>query len=444
MTADGTPPGTTPGLARNPFTLAGIALTTVSAFAFITYYIIEEFGLIESPYSGIFGFFFLPALFILGLLLIPFGMWREGRRRRRGSAAWRWPLIDLANATTRRVLVTVLALTLVNIGIVAIAGFGGTHYMETTEFCGQVCHVPMKPQFTAHQAGAHANVRCVACHVSPGAAGTIRAKMNGTRQVVQVIRGNYPRPIHAEGRVPAAADTCVACHRPGFSPVEKTRVFRDYNDDDTNSENAATFDMLLARIHWHARPDVRIEFAVSDADPNVVTYIRAQTGTEAAVEYFVANVTSPPAARLRRMDCMDCHSRPAHSFSPSAERAVDAAIAGGRLARTLPFVRQQAVEALKAPYDNEAAALAGIERHLRNYYANREGASGTDIAAAVAATREVYRTNVFPEMKVTWGTHLPQIGHVDAPGCFRCHDDEHKAANGRVVTQDCELCHRSR
>jgi hypothetical protein len=31
---------------------------------------------------------------------------------------------------------------------------------------------------------------------------------------------------------------------------------------------------------------------------------------------------------------------------------------------------------------------------------------------------------------------------VDSPGCFRCHDDEHKASDGRVIKQDCELCHK--
>jgi hypothetical protein len=44
-------------------------------------------------------------------------------------------------------------------------------------------------------------------------------------------------------------------------------------------------------------------------------------------------------------------------------------------------------------------------------------------------------------MKVAWGTYRNYLGHVDAPGCFRCHDDEHKAADGSVIRQDCELCH---
>ena len=44
-------------------------------------------------------------------------------------------------------------------------------------------------------------------------------------------------------------------------------------------------------------------------------------------------------------------------------------------------------------------------------------------------------------MKVTWGTHPNNIGHEDFLGCFRCHDENHKAADGRTITQDCDACH---
>jgi hypothetical protein len=53
----------------------------------------------------------------------------------------------------------------------------------------------------------------------------------------------------------------------------------------------------------------------------------------------------------------------------------------------------------------------------------------------------VYTTNSFPEMKVTWGTHPNHIGHMSYPGCFRCHDGDHAAKDGKSVTQDCAACH---
>jgi hypothetical protein len=45
-------------------------------------------------------------------------------------------------------------------------------------------------------------------------------------------------------------------------------------------------------------------------------------------------------------------------------------------------------------------------------------------------------------MKVTFGTCINNISHIDTPGCFRCHDDEHTSKEGRVIKQDCEMCHK--
>jgi len=44
-------------------------------------------------------------------------------------------------------------------------------------------------------------------------------------------------------------------------------------------------------------------------------------------------------------------------------------------------------------------------------------------------------------MKITWGTYPNHLGHIDSPGCFRCHDDGHVAAGGAKITQDCNACH---
>ena len=62
------------------------------------------------------------------------------------------------------------------------------------------------------------------------------------------------------------------------------------------------------------------------------------------------------------MNCIDCHSRPAHSFGPSAERAVDAAIGAGAINPKIPFIRREAVRALKAAYPSHEVALPQIDR----------------------------------------------------------------------------------
>jgi hypothetical protein len=48
---------------------------------------------------------------------------------------------------------------------------------------------------------------------------------------------------------------------------------------------------------------------------------------------------------------------------------------------------------------------------------------------------------VFPAMNVTFGTYPNNIGHMAFPGCFRCHDGEHKTTDGQVIKQDCDTCH---
>jgi hypothetical protein len=49
--------------------------------------------------------------------------------------------------------------------------------------------------------------------------------------------------------------------------------------------------------------------------------------------------------------------------------------------------------------------------------------------------------NVFPDLKVTWGTYPNNLGHMDFPGCFRCHDGSHTTGDGKTITQDCSTCH---
>jgi hypothetical protein len=44
---------------------------------------------------------------------------------------------------------------------------------------------------------------------------------------------------------------------------------------------------------------------------------------------------------------------------------------------------------------------------------------------------------------VAWGTYPNNLGHTDYPGCFRCHDDNHRAGDKKTITQDCSACHQA-
>lgn len=425
-------------LARNPISLVGAWLTTLAAFAFFTFQAAEWFLLVQSPYSGLIGFVVLPGLFVAGLLLIPVGMWREARRRRAGFDPWQWPLVDFGLSRTRQVTMAVAALTLVNLGIVALAGTGAMAYMETNEFCGQVCHVPMRPQQVAHQLSPHARVSCVSCHVAPGAAGAVAAKWNGTRQLYLLATDAYSRPIREAGdRVPRAAATCLACHDPAAQARDITRVIREYANDEGSSaiETPITFEM--SAIHWHARPDVAVEYVATDEARETIPYVSVRVGSGPVTEFFAEGTTSRPVGAARRMDCLDCHNRPAHAMSADAARAVDRAIERGDISRTLPFARRDVIAAVSADYPDADTARLEIARRLTSGFG-----TGPEAVQAIAAAQRLYGTNVFPAMKVTWGTYTSQLGHTSATGCFRCHDDTRRAPDGRVIRQDCELCHR--
>ena len=64
-----------------------------------------------------------------------------------------------------------------------------------------------------------------------------------------------------------------------------------------------------------------------------------------------------------------------------------------------------------------------------------------DVNQAAQAILAIYNRNVFPDLKVTWGTYPNNLGHTDFPGCFRCHDGSHASKDGKTITQDCNTCH---
>ena len=189
--------------------------------------------------------------------------------------------------------------------------------------------------------------------------------------------------------------------------------------------------------------DNRVEFVSADDREQSIPYVKSTTRSGETREYFAEGVTrgSIGGRPMRRMECMDCHNRPAHTFFFSPERAIDSAIAQGRIPRELPFARREAVAAVRETHSDRAVALNAIATRLTKFYASRGNADPDLVRRTVAATQEAWSTNIFPEMKVTWGTYPNHIGHTDTPGCFRCHDDSHKTADGKVISQDCELCH---
>jgi hypothetical protein len=151
-----------------------------------------------------------------------------------------------------------------------------------------------------------------------------------------------------------------------------------------------------------------------------------------------------PQGERRVMDCIDCHNRAAHTFV-TAEEALNRAMAEGAVSPELPWVHKEGIELLKATYATEAEAHAKIPQQLADFYRTQHPEVLPAKAALVKSSGDelvtLYSQNVFPFMKVTWGTHPNHIGHMTYPGCFRCHDGDHASKDGKSITQDCAACH---
>lgn len=443
---------------RHPISFAGGLVSALSAALFLVFFIAESMGWHTNPYMGMVFVIILPLCFIAGLVLIPLGVWRQHRRVAAGKAELQWPTLNLNSPRHRRVTAIVLVLTLMNVVIVSLAAYSGLHYMDSTEFCGTVCHEVMEPQHLAFEAGAHARVGCVQCHIGPGASWFVQSKLSGTRQIFAVTLNTFSRPIPQPVRnLRPARETCEQCHWPEKFHGDKVVTRRDYGDDEANTVTETTLQLHVGGgserlrkatgIHWHTSASSTIEYVATDERRDVIPWVRV-TDRDGSVREYVAEGT--PAETItngatRRFDCVDCHNRAGHPFDNTPERAVNAALASGEMPTDLPFARRESVAALKATYDSKAAALDAIAATLRGFYRTEvsEAYMGRrqDVERVVNATQELYRRNVFPSMNVGFGTYSNNIGHMDFPGCFRCHDDNHKTKDGRVISQSCDLCH---
>jgi hypothetical protein len=311
----------------------------------------------------------------------------------------------------------------------------------------------------AHQDSVHSRVTCVQCHVGPGAPSFARSKVSGTRRVLAVTFHSYPRPIPAPVQnMRPPRDTCEQCHWPEMLHGDKTRRIVEYADDEKNTESVTTLHVhvgggserlgLATGIHWHMNLANDIEYIATDDTRQVIPYVRFTDRSGNVREYVAEGVTTAQVAKgqRRRMDCLDCHNRPSHPIAPTPVRAVDEAMARGEIPRTLPFIHREAIKALKSVFTSQEAASEGISHALRDFYRTNDGQIAVtrrqEVEQAVVGVTAVYQRNVFPEMHVQFGTYPNNIGHIDSPGCFRCHDDSHTAKDGQKIGQDCETCHK--
>lgn len=438
-------------LLRHPLAMVGAAITTAAAIVFVALAAAMALGLLSNPYAGLIVYIALPVVFVIGLLCIPAGMRLQRRALAQGRGEAEWPVVDLRQSRTRRVAFTIGVLTAINMVIVLVAGYGTLHWMESPQFCGQVCHEPMHPQYTAWQNATHSKVTCVQCHIGEGSEAFVHYKTAGVRQLVHVITNNYPRPIPGIADMRPALETCGNCHWPDRPVGDVLRVSRTFGDDEANTESVTAMTLHVGTpgqrgsIHWHADPAVRIEYVYTDGERQMIPWVKVTRADGSVQEYTADGATEAEIAggTTKRMDCLDCHNVVAHRIAPTAEEAVDRAMAAGQVPQSLPYVRREGVKLVQATYASTDDALAAINTGLRGFYKTQSGeVDAAVLERAVAGLQGVYQRNVFPIMKVGFGVYPDNIGHMTSQGCFRCHDGGHTAKDGSSIVSDCESCHK--
>jgi nitrate/TMAO reductase-like tetraheme cytochrome c subunit len=447
-------------LGSNGLTLLGAVITTSTGFTLVAFWLLElTTGRPLHPYAGIALVLILPGLFVLGLLLMPLGaLLRRRRLRAMGQLPTVWPHVDLQAPTVRNAIVLVVGATVVNVLMLGTATYRGVEYMDSNQFCGLTCHKVMAPEYGAFLDSPHSRVGCVQCHIGPGAGWFVQSKLSGVRQVFAVALGTYSRPIPSPvHQLRPARETCEQCHWPQRFSGDKLLVRTKFGDDEKSSPSTTVLVLKIGGrggsaavgIHGrHLNPEERISYVATDGRRQVIPKVTYRDDDGTLVDYVSEDVKVSAAdlakGEVRKMDCIDCHNRPSHAFE-LPERAVDRAIEQGRVSRELPYIKKKAVELLRVEYPDRTTAERQIGDGLAAFYRasypevyRRHRALLEDTAREIEA---IYLRNVYPDMKLGWGGHPNHIGHEDSLGCFRCHDESHKAASGKTITQDCNACH---
>jgi nitrate/TMAO reductase-like tetraheme cytochrome c subunit len=441
-------------LGKNRISLIGGAITTASLLTMIGFWAVDLLShRALNPYIGILIFLILPALFVLGLVIIPIGIWIRYRSEKRAGALPRvYPKIEFADPLFRHAVFFVFGATLVNFVVVGVASYQGVQYMDSPSFCGQSCHTVMAPEWTAYQVGPHSHVACVDCHVGAGASSYFRAKVDGTRQLVEVTFHRWPRPVPSPVmNLRPAREICEGCHTPANFIGEKLIVKTSYGDDEGNSP---TRTMVL--LHLGGRDSLshltgihgvhlgHIEYIATDRGRQTIPWVSKTNADGSTTEFVSTDAKAPVQGEHRLMDCIDCHNRASHGFM-TPEDALNRAMNEGSPSPSLPFVHKQGLALIKATYASQQEAASRILSSLDDFYRSKYpqvyAAQHDKITQAAQSLTTLYKQNVFPDMNVDWGTHPNNVGHMSYPGCFRCHDGSHNTKSGASITNDCAVCH---
>ena len=186
-------------------------------------------------------------------------------------------------------------------------------------------------------------------------------------------------------------------------------MIREYADDEANSETTTRLQMFVGgagqatssgrAIHWHADPSIDVEYIAADQSRQVIPYVKLTDGQGRVREYQTEGTTPESLAQGQRrvMDCIDCHNAVAHRISPTAERAVDVAMAA---VGSIDGFRSCGGKGLAS---SPRTTRAGTPRCRRS-----TASCGRSIPAAAASTSVPRTDNRHRPARCTDGTSFPR------------------------------------
>jgi nitrate/TMAO reductase-like tetraheme cytochrome c subunit/mono/diheme cytochrome c family protein len=346
-------------------------------------------------------------------------------------------------------------LVLVIVFIVLFAG--GTYGWEHTnssQFCGTTCHT-MPPQGVTHSNSPHANVTCEECHVGRASFfDQFARKSQALHEIYYMTFSLYEYPIRAKALRPAR-DTCEKCHRPETFTSDSLRQIKHFANDEANTVSNIYLILktgggdkrqgLGKGIHWHIMN--KVEYYATDELSQQIPYVRVYNDDGSYTEYTDVESGFDPStvdeSQLKQMDCTTCHNRVTHNFETPAD-SVDDAMSRDVIDPAIPSVRQLAVSVLSTQYatrDDAVKVINALEEEYKRDFPDYYSQNTEKVQAAISEIQAIYDRTVFLDQKVDWTTHPNNLGHINSPGCFRCHDGKHLNDKNEAVRLECNLCH---
>jgi hypothetical protein len=449
---------------NNPISLAGGAITTASGVTMISYWLAELSGhLSDNPYLGIIFFLILPVLFLLGLALIPVGVFLRRRKapesrpdssRVSPHRSQRPHLPPRPRHCARR-----------HHRQLPCRGHGQLSRRGVHGFAAVLRPLLPRDDARVHglQISPHSHVACVDCHIGSGAQAYFSAKVNGTKQLIEVtfhplaplapkIIPNYPTPIPSPvTSLRPARYTCEGLphahalrRRQAAGQVELCRRRAEHRDAD-GAHSAPRRRRLALALYGHSRRAPR---------PHRIRRHRPHAhhdslGGAAESRRLVHLYSTLPAGSgipkgdRRVMDCIDCHNRAAHTFV-TAEEAVDQAMASGAISSDLPWIHKEGLALLNGTYSSQEMPVSRFRSNFRPSIARRIPPCSPR-KLLWSTRRQGTRGALRPECLSVHEGHLGNPSQPHRPhgisGLLPLPRWQPRSERRHSIPQDCSACH---